>query len=285
MKQESTAVHSDKLPPGLATERLLAFISEHPNLVVLTGAGISAASGIPTYRDHAGTWTRNTPIQHRDFLQHEATRRRYWTRSFSGWPAVHNAKPNTAHLALAQGEANGRISMLVTQNIDRLHQRAGHQHVIDLHGRLDEVICLNCLAKSSRALMQERLAELNPHLQHAAQLLPDGDADVEDACVNRVVIPECLQCGGVLKPDVVFFGDSVDREKVAQVNAAIDAADALLVIGSSLMVFSGYRFCRYAAENSIPLACINAGVTRADHLFQVKINADCSSVLQQVFAV
>lgn len=278
-------MHSDKLPPAIAIERLLAFIDEHRNLVVLTGAGISAASGIPTYRDSAGTWTRNTPIQHRDFLLHEATRQRYWARSYSGWPAVSNAMPNVAHLALAKLEANGKINFLVTQNIDRLHQRAGHQRVVDLHGRLDEVICLSCLAKTPRAQMQERLARLNPHLQHEALLLPDGDADVDNDCVNQVIIPECLQCGGVLKPDVVFFGDSVNREKVSQINTAIDAADALLVIGSSLMVFSGYRFCRYAAESAIPIACINAGITRADPLFQLKINADCGSVLQQLIAV
>ena len=278
-------MHSDELPLGIAIERLLAFIDEHRNLAVLTGAGISAASGIPTYRDSAGTWTRNAPIQHRDFLLHEATRQRYWARSYSGWPAVSNAKPNVAHLALAKLEANDKINFLVTQNIDRLHQRAGHQRVVDLHGRLDEVICLSCLAKSPRAQMQERLAKLNPHLQHEALWLPDGDADVKDDCVNQVIIPECLQCGGVLKPDVVFFGDSVNREKVSQITAAIDAADALLVIGSSLMVFSGYRFCRYAAENAIPIACLNAGITRADDLFQLKINADCGSVLQQLLAV
>lgn len=228
---------------------------------------------------------RNTPIQHRDFLLHEAARKRYWARSYSGWPAVCNAKPNIAHRALAKMEANGKLKFLVTQNIDRLHQRAGHQQVIDLHGRLDVVICTGCLAKSPRTQMQERLAAMNPHFQHAAPLLPDWDADVEADCINKVIIPECLQCGGLLKPDVVFFGDSVNREKIAQVDEAIDSADALLVIGSSLMVFSGYRFCRYAAESAIPIVCINAGITRADDLFQLKIEADCAAVLSQLFAV
>jgi len=278
-------VHPDKLPLELAIDQLRAFLNAYPNLVALTGAGISAASGIPTYRDRTGTWTRNTPIQHRDFLLHEATRQRYWARSYSGWPAVSNASPNTTHVALAKMEANGNINFLVTQNIDRLHQRAGHQQVIDLHGRLDEVICLRCQVKSPRAQMQERLARLNPHLQHEALVLPDGDADVKDDCVGKVIVPECLECGGMLKPNVVFFGDSVNREKVTQINAAIDAADALLVIGSSLMVFSGYRFCRYAAESAIPIACINAGITRADDLFQLKIDADCAAVLSQLFAL
>lgn len=263
-------------------ESLHGFISAHPQLVVLTGAGISVASGIPAYRNHAGAWMRNAPIQHRDFLLQESSRQRYWARSFAGWPAVGAAEPNKAHLALARMEAQGSIDLLVTQNVDRLHQRAGHHQVIDLHGRLDQVICLDCGAVTSRSDMQARLSLFNPHLQQAERLLPDGDADVHDELVNAVIIPECLRCGGILKPDVVFFGDSVSREKVAQINQAIDNASGLLVIGSSLMVFSGYRFCRHAALRSVPMACINPGATRADDLFDLKIEADCALVLPQL---
>lgn len=265
-------------------ESLKRFINQHPQLVVLTGAGISAASGIPTYRNQVGDWIRNTPIQHREFLLRESSRKRYWARSFAGWPAVNAAQPNKAHLALAQMEASGSIGLLVTQNVDRLHQRAGQHQVIDLHGRLDQVLCLDCGAATLRSDMQERLSLLNSHLQHAEQLLPDGDADVPDDLVDAVTIPECLNCGGILKPDVVFFGDSVNRDKVALINHAIDSAGALLVIGSSLMVFSGYRFCRHAAGQSVPIACINPGTTRADALFDLKIEADCESVLQQLIS-
>jgi len=259
---------------------LSTFIEQHSRLVVITGAGVSVASGIPTYRDNTGTWARNEPIQHRDFLQRHSSRQRYWARSFAGWPAVQTAKPNSAHYALAQLERQEQIALLVTQNVDRLHQRAGHRRVVDLHGRLDQVVCMDCSARTLRADIQERLVPLNPQLQVTGALAPDGDADVADELIANVVIPDCIHCGGILKPDVVFFGDSVNREIVATVKQAIEQADGLLVVGSSLMVYSGFRFCRHAAAAGTPIACINPGVTRADELFTLKISAPCGPVLQ-----
>lgn len=258
---------------------LREFLLANPRTVILTGAGISLASGIPTYRDSSGKWQRNDPIQHRDFVDKPASRRRYWARSYAGWPAVGKAQPNTAHRALARLEEAGYGSLLVTQNVDRLHQRAGSQRVIDLHGRLDSVVCLSCGEKSERALMQQRLIESNSTLPSPGELAPDGDADVPDEVIDDFVVPPCASCGGVLKPDVVFFGDSVPRDTVNEIFAAIDAAGALLVIGSSLMVYSGFRFCRHAHQASYPLACINPGATRADELFTLKSEADCAREL------
>lgn len=276
-----TALDASTAPPP-AEAALADFVIRHRRLVVLTGAGVSAPSGIPTYRNTDGVWTRNAPIQHREFITRESARQRYWARSFAGWPAVLAAQPNDAHRALVQLEALDRISLLVTQNVDRLHQRAGHRQVIDLHGRLDQVLCLDCAAVLSRAEVQEHLRALNSHLGEPETLHPDGDADVPDDLIARVVIPPCQRCGGVLKPNVVFFGDSVDRDLVATINAALATADGLLVIGSSLMVYSGFRFCRFAAEQGLPLACINPGATRADDLFQLKVSADCGPVLSSL---
>ena len=255
------------------------FLVANPRAVILTGAGISLASGIPTYRDSSGKWQRNDPIQHRDFVEKPASRQRYWARSYAGWPAVGKAQPNTAHMALARLEEAGYGSLLVTQNVDRLHQRAGSQRVIDLHGRLDQVVCLGCGEKSQRSRMQERLVESNSTLPSPGELAPDGDADVPDEIIADFVVPACASCGGVLKPDVVFFGDSVPRATVNDIFNAIDEAGALLVIGSSLMVYSGFRFCRHAHQAGYPLACINPGATRADELFTYKSEGDCAREL------
>jgi NAD-dependent SIR2 family protein deacetylase len=259
--------------------QLNAFLAGKSRLTVLTGAGISTASGIPTYRDKAGEWQRSTPIQHQDFLQQPQTRQRYWLRSYSGWPAVSRAQPNEAHRALANLEARGTCRLLVTQNVDRLHQKAGSQQVIDLHGRLDQVICLQCQRREDRDQLQARLKALNPFLEEAGTMAPDGDADVEENQVPHITVPDCESCAGILKPEVVFFGGNVDRAIVQQIYDELDEADGLLIVGSSLKVFSGYRFCRYAAERGLPIASINPGVTRADPLIQTKIQAEASAVL------
>lgn len=264
-------------------DQLLDFVEAHPRLLVLTGAGCSAGSGIPTYRDHAGSWQRSQPIRHQEFVASTARRQRYWARSYIGWPPVRDALPNPAHRALAGLEARGLVRLLVTQNVDRLHQKAGQRNTVDLHGRLDEVVCLACGHLSPREEVQQQLARLNPHLDAAEArwtLAPDGDADVADPLVERVTIPACRYCGGVLKPNVVFFGDSVPRDVVSFVYEQLEASDGLLVVGSSLMVFSGYRFCRHAAQQHKPIACINAGRTRADELFTLKIEQDCGETLQ-----
>lgn len=264
---------------------LTDFFRANPRLLVLTGAGCSAASGIPTYRDNNGDWQRSNPIRHQDFVNALASRQRYWARSYVGWPAVRDAVPNGAHRAMALLEQAGLIRLLVTQNVDRLHQKAGHCQVIDLHGRLDQVVCLSCGHVIERHQMQERLRALNPQLAETPAswtLAPDGDADVSDRLVESLVIPDCRFCGGVLKPNVVFFGDSVSRDLVAHINAEVEASDGLLIVGSSLMVFSGFRFCRRAAQLNKPIACINAGKTRADEMFQLKLERECGQVLSMI---
>ena len=267
------------------SRRLEDFIDSHPNLLVITGAGCSVGSGIPTYRDDQGVWRNASPIQHQEFLRDVQVRRRYWARSYVGWPTISDAEPNKSHYALADLEAQGRIRLLVTQNVDRLHQRAGSLRVVDLHGRLDQVICLDCRAISWRDEHQLRLAEANPRLfslDSGFEAAPDGDANVPDDLTASMHIPPCTSCGGVLKPHVVLFGDSVDRDLVATIYREVEKSAGVLVIGSSLMVFSGYRFCRHAARHRVPIACINAGQTRADDLFSLKIRGDCSEVLSSL---
>ena len=262
------------------------FVAAHPKLFVITGAGSSHASGIPTYRDEIGTWKGNTPIQHGEFMTDPDKRKRYWARSFRGWPTIADATPNPSHHALAALEAKGYIDTLVTQNVDGLHQKAGQRRVVDLHGRLDAVLCMDCGARSSRAALQERLRELNPHFELLAEqalvVAPDGDADVRQSLVDRVTVPDCEFCAGMLKPDVVFYGGSVRKDLVSSLFEKLSQASGVLVVGSSLMVYSSFRFCKFASENAIPMACVNQGLTRADALYTLKVNADCGQTLQFV---
>ncbi|GGO78222.1 NAD-dependent protein deacetylase [Marinobacterium nitratireducens] len=262
--------------------RLQAFIDRHPRLLVLTGAGISTDSGIPDYRDRQGNWKRQPPVDHRDFVASLSSRQRFWARSLVGWPLMAAARPNGAHLALAALERQGHVEQLVTQNVDGLHERAGSRRVIDLHGRSDSVICLGCGARLERDPLQQRLARHNPaYCNHSADAAPDGDADLElDFSAFQVL--DCEHCGGILKPDVVFFGDNVPRPRVEAALSALHRADALLVVGSSLMVYSGFRFCRIAATLNKPIAAINLGRTRADDLLSLKLEAPAAAVLDRL---
>jgi NAD-dependent SIR2 family protein deacetylase len=261
-------------------DQLRQWLSAFDRVFVLTGAGISTASGIPDYRGPDGLWKRSAPITYQAFIRDPAMRRRYWMRSFVGWPAVARARPNRAHEALVELESRGRITTLVTQNVDGLHARAGQRIVIDLHGCIDQVICLDCGARIARAEVQRTLAEANPGWTSlGAAIAPDGDADFEHADVRGFRPPLCAGCGGLLKPDVVFFGENVPRERVAAAHDALRMADAMLVVGSSLMVYSGYRFARMAHAAGMPLAMLTRGVTRADSLAALKLDADCVAVL------
>ena len=259
---------------------LTRFVERHRRLFVLTGAGVSTGSRIPDYRDAEGNWKRPEPVQFRDFVASSATRRRYWARSLVGWPWFQQARPNVNHRALAVLEAAGWVRQLVTQNVDRLHQGAGSKKVVDLHGRLDTVICLGCGERTPRDPLQRQLAKQNPEFAElAAEMAPDGDAYVEGDDFSGFRVPDCESCGGMLKPDVVFFGEGVPKARVEASREALLSSDALLVLGSSLMVYSGYRFCRLAAERQIPIGAINLGRTRADELFDFKLKASCESVL------
>jgi len=267
------------------TTALEDFIGRHPRLFVLTGAGCSTPSGIPDYRDADGQWKRAQPITIQAFLGSETVRRRYWARSLVGWRAIRATRPNATHAALARLEAVGRSELLLTQNVDRLHQKAGSRRVIDLHGRLDVVRCLGCGAETPREAMQEELTRRNPAWATLdATSAPDGDADLDGLDFASFEVPDCRHCGGLLKPDVVFFGENVPRQRVDESFAALDRADAVLVVGSSLMVYSGFRFVQAAARAGKPVAAVNLGRTRADDLLVLKVKQPCEDALRFLLA-
>lgn len=256
------------------------FIHRHHRIAVLTGAGASTDSGIPDYRDVEGEWKRSPPMTYQAFTGSEAARQRYWARSMIGWPVINGASPNGTHLALAALEARGQVSELITQNVDGLHQRAGSRNVIDLHGRLDRVVCLACGTPGDRAEFQHRLIALNPAwLGYAADRAPDGDADLDGLDFPAFRLPPCEVCGGTLKPDVVFYGESVPRARVDAAMGALQTSDALLVVGSSLMVYSGFRFARAARDLGLPIASINLGRSRADEFLDLAVRQRASGAL------
>lgn len=249
---------------------------------VLSGAGISTDSGIPDYR---GPNARPaSPMMYGEFAGSEEARRRYWARSYQGWSRIGTAHPNRGHRALVRLEASGLVGV-VTQNVDGLHEAAGSSRVIDLHGRIDDVICLDCGLRVSRASVQDRLARLNPgvpaaeELEHA-ELRPDGDAVVEDW--QDFVLAACERCGGRLKPDVVFFGESVPKDRVAAAYDLVDDGEVLLVAGSSLTVMSGLRFVRHFWKAGRPVIIVNRGRTRGDEFATVKLDEGTSEVLDRL---
>jgi NAD-dependent SIR2 family protein deacetylase len=259
---------------------LQSFIETHPHLFVLTGAGCSTDSGIPDYRDRDGQWKRPPPVNYGAFMHEPATRQRYWARSMVGWRRFGRALPNATHHALAELERRGQVDLLVTQNVDRLHQCAGSERVIDLHGRLDEVRCMTCDWRCARQAFQHTLVERNPAWAPLdASDAPDGDADLDGHDFAQFDVPPCPHCGGIVKPDVVFFGETVPRDRVDAATRAWQAADAVLVVGSSLMVYSGYRFVEAAARAGKPVAVLTLGRTRADALLTLKVDAPCHEAL------
>ncbi len=262
-------------------QKLLDFVRQHPRLFVLTGAGCSTASGLGDYRDARGQWKRRQPITGQVFIGDEGARKRYWARSFVGWPSFSRAQPGPAHHALAALQQAGRIELLVTQNVDELHQKAGHEEVLDLHGVLGTVSCIACGHSLSRDDFQIELLAHNAWLASlTAAHAPDGDADLEPDNLEQMHVPPCTRCGALMKPDVVFFGENVPRAHVERAMNALASADALLVAGSSLMVYSGFRFCRAAQNNGQAIVLINDGLTRADSLAALKVGGDCGQRLQ-----
>ena len=265
------------------SQPLTDFITRARRLFVLTGAGCSTASGIPDYRDAEGQWKRTPPVTYQAFMAEPATRQRYWARSLVGWPTMANARPGAAHRALAQMERAGRIGLLLTQNVDGLHNAAGSRQTIDLHGRIDTVRCLACETRTPRTEFQATLRARNPRwAELEARAAPDGDADLDGLDFGAFDVPDCPLCGGMLKPDVVFFGESVPKERVAASFAALEQADAMLVAGSSLMVYSGYRFVQAAAAAGKPIAAVNLGLTRADALFSLKVEQPVGETLSRL---
>lgn len=275
-----SAVPTTSVSSVIGVTSLSDFVARHQRLFVITGAGCSTDSGIPDYRDTNGDWKRTPPVTYQAFVGSLATRQRYWARSLVGWRRFGRAVPNAAHHALARLEQQGKMTLLLTQNVDRLHQAAGHRNVIDLHGRMDVIRCLDCVQRLARDDFQSEMLEMNADWANLdAADAPDGDADLEAQDFSSFDIPSCRHCGGMLKPDVVFFGENVPRDRVDEGIRALHEADAVLVVGSSLMVFSGYRFVNAAARAGKPIAMVNIGRTRADELLTLKVEQPCAQAL------
>jgi NAD-dependent SIR2 family protein deacetylase len=250
------------------------------SILVLTGAGVSTESGIPDYRGEGKT--ERHPMTFDAFMGSELARARYWARSYVGWSVIANAKPNGSHFALAQAESLGRISHIITQNVDSLHQQAGSKKITELHGRLDKVVCMSCRGLLDRSKMDVLIEQLNPGIQKdvSVEFTPDGDAEVEASAYFQ--IPQCPSCFGILKPDVVFFGESVPTERVVSTMEQLERSDALLVAGSSLTVNSGMRFARAANKAGKPIVIVNVGPTKADDIAIAKIEAPTSVALEEL---
>ncbi|XP_020034650.1 NAD-dependent protein lipoamidase sirtuin-4, mitochondrial [Castor canadensis] len=278
---------SPPLDPQKVKE-LQRFITLSKKLLVMTGAGVSTESGIPDYRsEKVGLYARTDrrPIQHVDFVRSAPIRQRYWARNFVGWPQFSSHQPNPAHWALSNWEKLGKLYWLVTQNVDALHTKAGSQRLTELHGCMHRVLCLGCGQQTPRGLLQERFRALNPSWSAQAQgVAPDGDVFLSDEQVQSFQVPSCVRCGGPLKPDVVFFGDTVNPDKVDFVHRRVQEADSLLVVGSSLQVYSGYRFILTAREKKLPIAILNIGPTRSDDLACLKLNSRCGELLPLIDA-
>lgn len=261
------------------------------SVVVLSGAGCSTESGIPDYRGPQGSLRDRKPIQYREFLRDDAGRARYWARSAVGWPRMAATRPNAAHRALAELEGAGVVRGIITQNVDGLHQVAGSRRVVELHGSLAAVRCLSCGEDVHRDAFQERLLSLNDEWgrrvrdrigRDRVESAPDGDAELPDGAAASFRVPGCETCDGIMKPDVVFFGENVPREKVDAAWSVFEAADVLLVVGSSLTVYSGRRFVYRARDQNRPIAVLNLGPTRADALAAVKVEARLGSILPRL---
>jgi NAD-dependent SIR2 family protein deacetylase len=258
-----------------------ASIISRGGVVVLSGAGLSTESGIPDYRGPSGAYTRNhTPITYQLFRDDPRGRHRYWARSFIGWPMMRDMQPNSGHLAVAALESTGLINGVITQNVDSLHSKAGSSSVIDLHGRLDTVMCMACGLRGSREALHDRIAAVNAGWEGAAtRINPDGDVDLPESSVDAFTMVDCTACGGPLKPDVVYFGESVPPARVSDSYAMVDSASSLLVLGSSLHVYSGRRFVTHAHKLGLPIVIINQGETKADDLASVRLDAPLGSTL------
>lgn len=250
-------------------------------VAVLSGAGISTDSGIPDYRGPRGSLRTRNPVKLHEFLRSEADRRRYWARSCLGWPFITERRPNPGHLAVAALQQAGALGSVITQNVDGLHQAAGATDVLELHGTLHWVVCLDCSTRMGRQDLQERMLARNPGwLERSVEMAPDGDAELPPEITDHFAVEPCPICGGILKPDVVFFGEQVPGDRVEASFAIVRQAEVLLVLGSSLTVYSGFRFADAAARAGTPVVIINQGPTRADSLAALRVDAPLSPTLR-----
>eukprot|EP01004_Peranema_trichophorum_P006780 NODE_5588_length_994_cov_43.092997_g5012_i0.p1 GENE.NODE_5588_length_994_cov_43.092997_g5012_i0~~NODE_5588_length_994_cov_43.092997_g5012_i0.p1 ORF type:complete len:297 (-),score=45.65 NODE_5588_length_994_cov_43.092997_g5012_i0:103-936(-) len=266
---------------------LCKFIKDSRNLLAITGAGCSTESGIPDYRSPNGSYSKgHKPVTYPQFANVLKWRQRYWSRSFLGFPRMQNAQPNLAHLALSKMENEGHIHHIITQNVDGLHQRAGSQNIVELHGSIYSVVCLGCNDRTNRSDIQNRLIDLNPSWQKIqidkeVNLRPDGDLEL-DLDTSSFVIPDCEKCGGILKPDVVMFGENVAKPVVNLCQFLVSKSDAVLIVGTSLQVMSIFRFVKQAHEMHIPIVIVSKGPTRADQFVPFKIEESCGETLSTV---
>ena len=273
----------DAAPDPAALDDLAALLADG-DVVTLSGAGLSTDSGIPDYRGATGSLRRHTPMTYQTFLRDPRGRHRYWARSFVGWRQIRGARPNPGHRAVAELQAAGLVGAVVTQNVDGLHQAGGARDVVELHGGLDRTVCLACGDVAGRAELDERLRAANPTFgPRVDEVNPDGDAELPDELLDGFVMVDCLACGGgPLKPDVVFFGETVPRDRVDRCFDLVDGAGSLLVLGSSLTVMSGYRFVLRAAKLGIPVAIVNVGPTRGDAKADLRVDAPLGAVLPEL---
>lgn len=271
------------LPPGTTDLRPVVDALSAGRVLVITGAGISTESGIPAYRGEGGSLSRHTPMTYQDFTGSPQARRRYWARSHLGWRTFGRARPNAGHRAVAAFSRHGLLSGVITQNVDGLHQAAGSEDVVELHGSLARVRCLDCDAMTSRHELAVRLEAANAGFAPvAAGINPDGDADLSDEQVAGFRVVPCEECGGVLKPDVVFFGESVPVRRIEQCRRLVQEAGSLLVLGSSLTVMSGLRFVRQAAQAGTPVLIVNRDPTRGDALAHTRVGLPLGTALSTV---
>jgi NAD-dependent SIR2 family protein deacetylase len=277
-----TAVEAPAVDP--ADLDALARLVGDGDVVVLSGAGLSTDSGIPDYRGASGALRRHTPMTYQTFLRDPRGRHRYWARSFVGWRQIRAARPNAGHRAVADLQDVGLVTGVITQNVDGLHQAAGARDVVELHGGLDRTVCLACGDVADRGELDRRLRVVNPHFgPHVDEVNPDGDAELPDDVLDGFVMVDCLACGGgPLKPDVVFFGETVPRGRVDDCFAMVEQAGALLVLGSSLTVMSGYRFVLRAEKLGIPVGLVSLGTTRGDAKVDVRLDAPLAAVLPEL---
>jgi len=267
---------------SVSIDRLAELISER-RVAVLTGAGISTDSGIPDYRGPRGSLTRRAPIRYHEFVRSAEDRRRYWARSCRGWPFMRDRRPNISHEIVARLQHSGALGPVITQNVDGLHQAAGSDPVLELHGSLDAAVCLTCGHRRDRDAVQREMEDGNPGwLDHAIEIAPDGDAELDPALIREFVPPACNHCGGALKPDVVLFGESVPKNRVDRAFSWVDGSQLLLVLGSSLTVYSGYRFAERARATGKPVALVNLGANRADPIASLKIDAALAPTLTEL---
>ncbi|WP_120719507.1 NAD-dependent protein deacetylase [Streptomyces hundungensis] len=272
-----------EVPPGTTDVGPVTDALSSGGVLVLSGAGLSTESGIPDYRGEGGSLSRHTPMTYQDFTASAQARRRYWARSHLGWRTFGGARPNSGHRAVAAFDRHGLLAGVITQNVDGLHQAAGSEDVVELHGSLERVVCLSCGAISPRRTLARRLEEANAGFEPtAAAINPDGDADLTDEQVRDFRVLSCTVCDGILKPDVVFFGESVPPQRVERCRAMVREASALLVLGSSLTVMSGLRFVRQAAQADRPVLIVNRDPTRGDQYAVTRVALPLGATLTAV---